>query len=71
MAIKKVINGGVRDVADIKYVKEGNVRQVARVVYFVGGKLLTVWEWITGYIFSKDGYALMTKDEFVVKCKDQ
>lgn len=39
-----------------------------RAVYNMG-KL--IWEAITGFIFSKDGFALFSKDGFTLKCKDQ
>lgn len=29
------------------------------------------WEWITAFIFTKDGYGIKTSDGYIVKCKDQ
>lgn len=30
-----------------------------------------IWERITAYFFSSDGFGIQTKDGYIIKCKDQ
>ena len=72
--IYKVVDGKAREITDIKYVEpDGHVRQItAR--YYIEPETRTarlVWEWMTGFIFTKNGNAIVTKSGSVVKCKNQ
>lgn len=46
---------------------EGNPRMIAYI--YKGAKL--VWGLIVGFIFTRDGYSIQSKDGYIIKCKDQ
>lgn len=59
------ING--KQVTDVRI----GSKSVSRIYQYVSGRLRILYEKIRGYIFTKDGYSLNTKDNFIIKCKDQ
>lgn len=44
---------------------------MGRAALYVYKKGRLAWEYIVGYIFSSDSFAVQTKDGYIVKCKDQ
>jgi hypothetical protein len=53
---------------DIHYHDEEGRHRAITYVYFQGRK---VWELIIGFIFTKDNYSTQTKDNYIIKAKDQ
>lgn len=64
-------NGKPSELIDEKILKDGNLRQVVTSYILKGGVLKLVWEWITAFIFTSDGFGIQTKDGYIIKCKDQ
>lgn len=57
-----------KDISGIHYTdKDGNYREITAVYH----RDSLVWELMRGFLFSKEGYALMSKDGFILKAKDQ
>lgn len=46
---------------------ENEERKITKVYH--GGKL--IWEYILGYLQTKNGYMLQCKGNFIIKCKNQ
>ena len=44
---------------------------MGRATLYVYKKGRLAWEYIVGYIFSSDSFAVQTKDGYIIKCKDQ
>lgn len=42
-----------------------------RVVLYAYKKGRLIYEYITGYLFTNDGYALKCNDDYILKCNDQ
>lgn len=53
-----VVGNGARNVVTRYYVTTRNVAVI-------------VWDWITAFLFTKDGFGIQTKDGYIIKCKDQ
>lgn len=62
-----MIRIGTREVTDVRI----GGKPVMRVCRYVGGTLRVIWERLRGFIFTKDGFSLSTKDNLIIKCKDQ
>lgn len=60
-------NKGI-DIDAIEYHDKDNRHRQITYVYYQGRKL---WELIIGFLFTKDGYSLQTKDDYILKAKDQ
>lgn len=56
------------DIDSIRFHDSNSRHREIAYVYYQGRKL---WELIIGFLFSKDGYSLHSKDNYVLKGKDQ
>ena len=65
--MKNIIIGG-RYVDNVHLVdKNGKERTITNL--YIGVK--HIWELLIGFVFTKDKYTLNTKDNYIIKCKDQ
>lgn len=63
-----MIRNSERDIDYIHYHDgAGNHREITYVFY--RGRM--VWELIIGFLFSRNGYSLQSKEGFILKAKDQ
>jgi len=69
MAIyNKYYNGDASQI----HIFDGKVlKECIRVLVYSGGILKEVWDYITGYLFTSDGYVYQTSDGYLYKCSDQ
>lgn len=51
---------------DITNITRNKVEMIA---LYMGDTLL--WEAPTGFIFTEDGFSILTSDGYIIKCKDQ
>lgn len=59
------------DASQVFYRENGVLHECSRVVEIVNGVIKEVWSYITGYLFTSDGYVYQTSDEYFCKCSDQ
>lgn len=60
------------EVTDRKYIdSKGVLRQVTACYHIAAGAAHLFWEWISGWLFTEDGYSLKTEDDYTLKCNDQ
>ena len=50
------------------FIESSGLQRTLTAIYLGGRK---VWELIVGFIFTKDGFSINTKDDYIVKCKGQ
>lgn len=56
---------------EIEYIHHVDKHGVVRDITYVYKQGKKIWELIIGFLFTKDGYALMSKDGYMLKAKDQ
>ena len=55
----------------IKIVTDGKLQNVLSVYKYHRNKVQTLWELVEGFIYTSDGYSLITNDSYILKCSDQ
>lgn len=63
-----MINNNKKEIEYIHATDKNGVRREIAYVYHQGK---VVWELIKGFIFDKFGFAIQTKDGYIIKAKDQ
>lgn len=48
-----------------------DVRRGRKQIIEIRQGLSVIWELITGFIFTSDGYVCLTEDDYLEKCNDQ
>lgn len=69
-----IVGRGKRSlVADFIYCdKEHKAHQVTRKMYVTSDRrVMIIWDYITGFVFTRNGYAVATKGNQMIKCKNQ
>ena len=66
----------LKDASGVHMIDDSGVLRNMTAAYIalpVGKKLraVKVWEPVTGFVFTSDGYAVFTSDGYAVKCADQ
>lgn len=59
------------DADQVLIVKDNILKTCTRVLVKSKDSLKEVWNYITGYLFTSDGYLYQTSDEYIYKCSDQ
>lgn len=60
------------EVTDRKYIdSKGVLHQVTACYHIAAGAAHLFWEWITGFLFTDDGYCGMFEDGYMDKLNDQ
>ena len=60
-----------RDTSAMSVKLDGRKRQIYILKVKIGDKVYVIWEKMNGWVFTEDGYAIMTADGYFIKCADQ
>jgi hypothetical protein len=59
------------DASQVFFYKDKLLQECTRVLIVMSGVVKEVWSFMTGYLFTSDGYVYQTSDEYFCKCSDQ
>lgn len=71
MPILTIQNKSALQTDDVYFIHGKTAHEVMGLHTIEGRNAETIWERIVGYIFTADGYPIMTADGYMIKCKDQ
>ena len=66
-----IVNGEGKVASEINIIVDNKVRSTKFVYKIQNNKPRLLWELIQSYIFTSDGYGIVTSDGYALKCNDQ